>query len=104
MKRFSANSRALVHVELEHAKHSTRLGTWGDMLRMEQSNATLEPSEEQSVVSHGKAKVERRQSSFVEREGGNSGLSEVERERETEDELDAEAQIRSRAEDIARQI
>jgi hypothetical protein len=103
MKRFSTNSRALVHVQLEHAKHSTRVGALGDKLRAEQSNATLEPCEEQSVVSHGNAKVERGQS-FVEQELGNSGLSETEREREVEDELETEAQMCSRAEDIARQI
>ncbi|KAJ7246052.1 hypothetical protein C8J57DRAFT_1678815 [Mycena rebaudengoi] len=103
MKRFSTNSRALVHVQLEHAKHSTRVGALGDKLRAEQSNATLEPCEEQSVVNHGNAKVERGQS-FVQQELGNSGLSETEREREVEDELETEAQMRSRAEDIARQI
>ncbi|KAJ7246072.1 hypothetical protein C8J57DRAFT_1523951 [Mycena rebaudengoi] len=104
MKQFSTNSRALVHVQLEHATHSTRLGAWGDQVRVEQSTATLEPSEEQSAVSHGNAKAERGQSSSVEREGGNSGLGEAERERGAEDELDATAQIRSRAEDIVRQI
>jgi hypothetical protein len=108
MNRFSTNSPALVHAQLEHPKRLTRLGAWGDKLHVDDSNANLEPSEEQSVVSHGNAKVERGQSSFVEREGGNSGSSEPEKEREgereAEDEPDAEAQIRSRAEDIARQI
>jgi hypothetical protein len=104
MKRFSTDSRVLVHVQLEHAKHSTRLETWGDKLGVDQSHPTLEPSEERSVVSHGNAKVERGQPSFVEQELGNSGLSETEREREAEDELDAEAQMRLMAEDIACQI
>ncbi|KAJ7246068.1 hypothetical protein C8J57DRAFT_1725036 [Mycena rebaudengoi] len=104
MNRFSTNSPALVHAQLEHPKHLTRLGAWGDKLHVDHRNANLEPSEEQSMVSHGNAKVERGQSSFVEREGGNGGSSEAEKEREAEDELDAEAQIRSRAEDIARQI
>ncbi|KAJ7733995.1 hypothetical protein B0H14DRAFT_2995976, partial [Mycena olivaceomarginata] len=70
----------------------TKSTTWGG----EESNQSRS-FEEQSVVSHGGAGGARRKPSF-------SMLSLVDREAEGGEELDVEAQTRSRAEDIARQI
>ncbi|KAJ7782082.1 hypothetical protein B0H14DRAFT_2960585, partial [Mycena olivaceomarginata] len=75
MNRLSKNSRAPVHVQLGQEKKST---TW----------------EAES----------KKEASFVEPEPVQSMLSLVDREREGGEELDVEAQTRSRAEDIARQI
>ncbi|KAJ7508122.1 hypothetical protein B0H11DRAFT_2308324 [Mycena galericulata] len=85
MTRFSMNSRALMHGQLEQ-KNSTMWGAGGNKSRVEQSSAALKPVEVQSV------------------EPEQSGLSQAEREREGEEELDVEVQTRSRAEDIAGQI
>ncbi|KAJ7502154.1 hypothetical protein B0H11DRAFT_2223629 [Mycena galericulata] len=85
MKRFSMNSRAVVHVQLEHEKNSTTWGAESNKSRVEQSSAALKPFEEQSV--------------------SRVGLSQAEREREEEElDVDVEVQTRSRAEDIVRQI
>ncbi|KAJ7432716.1 hypothetical protein B0H11DRAFT_2378909 [Mycena galericulata] len=87
MKRFSMNSRAVVHVQLEHEKNSTTWGAESNKSRVEQSSGALKPFEEQSV------------------EPEQSGLSQAEREREEEElDVDVEVQTRSRAEDIVRQI
>jgi hypothetical protein len=101
MQRFSKPSRAPVHVQLEREKKSTTGGAESNKSRVEQSSATLKSFEEQSVMSHGGAGGARRKPSFVEQEPVQSVLSLAEQERE---ELDLEAQTRSRAEDIARQI
>jgi hypothetical protein len=104
MQRFSKNSPALVHVQLEREKKSTTWGAESNRSRVEQSSATLKSFEEQSVMSHGGAGGAGRKPSFVEQEPVQSVLSPVGREREGEEELDLEAQTGSRAEDIARQI
>jgi hypothetical protein len=104
MQRFSKPSRAPVHVQLEREKKSTTGGTESNKSRVEQSSATLKSFEEHSVMSHGGAGGARRKPSLVEQEPVQSVLSMAEREREEGEELDLEAQTRSRAEDIARQI
>ncbi|KAJ6547725.1 hypothetical protein B0H10DRAFT_2130769 [Mycena sp. CBHHK59/15] len=106
MKRFSTNSRAVVHVRLEQEKTSMPWRAGYKKPRADQSTGSSKPFEEQTAVSHGDAKAARGKPSFLEQEPEQSGLSEVERggEREVEEELDVEAQTRSRAEDIAKQI
>ncbi|KAJ7090670.1 hypothetical protein C8R44DRAFT_891840 [Mycena epipterygia] len=104
MKRFSKNSPAQVEFQL---KQETNLTTWeagGSMWRTEQSRVTTKSFGERSVVSQGGAGWADGKPSFVEHEPEQSGLIQAERERPEEEELDVEAQTRSRAEDIARQI
>jgi hypothetical protein len=91
MKRFSMNSSALVHVQLEQVKHST---TWGQG----EDKPHLEPR----VVSHGDAELARGKPAFLEQEPEQSGSSEA--EQGAAEELDAEAQMCSMTEDIAQQI
>ncbi|KAJ7307775.1 hypothetical protein DFH08DRAFT_1088569 [Mycena albidolilacea] len=99
MRRFSKNSRAVVHVQLEQGKQST---TWGGGLLVEQ-NSGVKTFEERSAVSQSDAGAAKGKPASVEQEQEpESGLSEVEQERE--EELDVEAQTRSRAEDIVQQI
>ncbi|KAJ7095530.1 hypothetical protein C8R44DRAFT_889952 [Mycena epipterygia] len=78
-KRFSMNSPALVGFKLNQETNSTTWGAGSNESHVEGSN-TSRP--------------------FVEQ----SGLSQAAWEREKEEELDVEAQTRSRAEDIVRQI
>ncbi|KAJ6495898.1 hypothetical protein DFH09DRAFT_1290309 [Mycena vulgaris] len=102
MKRFSRNSPAHVRLQL---KQETGLSTWaaeGNMSGVEQNSAAVKTFMEQSVASHGGGGGASGNPSFVEQEPEQSGLSKAEREGERE--LDVEAQTRSRAEDIARQI
>ncbi|KAJ7246045.1 hypothetical protein C8J57DRAFT_1725028 [Mycena rebaudengoi] len=97
MKRVSTNGGTLIRAPLEHAKHSTKY--------VEQSGATVEPFEEQTVVGRENAEV-RGKVSFVAEELEKGGVGEAEqvRDRDAQREPDAEAQMRSKAEDIARQI
>ncbi|KAF7369383.1 hypothetical protein MVEN_00267100 [Mycena venus] len=109
MRRFSMNSRAVVHVQLEQGKQSTTWGTWGGGLFAEQSSGG-KAFEERSAVSQSDAGAAKGKPALVEQEQEpDSGLSEAVRERERErereeEELDVEAQTRSRAEDIVRQM
>ncbi|KAJ7729444.1 hypothetical protein B0H16DRAFT_1586761 [Mycena metata] len=90
----SENSCGPMHVQLKRERNSTTLGTESNRSCMEQSSATLKSFEKQSVVGHGGAVGEPVQ----------SVTSLVERDREGAEDLDLEAQTRSMAEDIARQI
>jgi hypothetical protein len=99
MNRLSKSSRAPVHVQLGQEK-STTGGAESNKSHVEQSSATLKSFKEQSVVSHGSAGGARRKPSFVEQEPVQSMLSLMERG----EELDVEAQTRSRVDDMARQI
>ncbi|KAJ7714382.1 hypothetical protein B0H16DRAFT_1772867 [Mycena metata] len=98
----SNNSRAPVHVQLEREQKPTTWGAESNKSRVEQSSAPLKSLETQSVMSQGGAVGARRKPSFVEQEPVQSVISLAEREREEGEEL--EAQTRSLAEDIARQI
>jgi hypothetical protein len=99
MRRFSKNSRAVVHVQLEQGKQSTMSG--GGLL-VEQSSG-VKTFEERSAVSQSDAGAAKGKPASVEQDQEpESGLSEAEQERE--EELDVEAQMRSRAEDIVQQI
>ncbi|KAJ7273849.1 hypothetical protein C8J57DRAFT_1594476 [Mycena rebaudengoi] len=90
MRRFSMNSRAVVHVQLEQGKQSTTWGTGGGGLFAEQSSGGRS-FEELGAMSQSDAGAAK----------GKPALVEQERE---EEELDVEAQTRSRAEDIVRQM
>jgi hypothetical protein len=105
MRRFSMNSRAVIHVQLEQGKQSTTGGARGGGLFAEQSTGG-KAFEERSAVSQSDAGAAKGKPVLVEQEPEpESGLSEGEREREREEEeLDVEAQTRSRAEDIVRQM
>ncbi|KAJ7901071.1 hypothetical protein B0H14DRAFT_3422986 [Mycena olivaceomarginata] len=105
MRRFSMNSRAVIHVQLEQGKQSTTWGARGGGLFAEQSTGG-KAFEERSAVSQSDAGAAKGKPVLVEQEPEpESGLSEGEREREREEEeLDVEAQTRSRAEDIVRQM
>jgi hypothetical protein len=103
MERFSMNSRVLVHVQLEQGKNSSWKAE-GNKSRLEQGSAALTPFGEQSVGSHGSGGGARGKPPFVEQEPEQSGSSQAEQGREREEELDVEMQMRSGAEDIARQI
>ncbi|KAJ6566481.1 hypothetical protein B0H19DRAFT_1374035 [Mycena capillaripes] len=105
MRRFSTNSRAVVHVQLEQVKKSTTLGPGGGRLFTEQDTG-CKAFEERSAVSQCDAGAAKGKPALVEQEQEPEiGLSEMEREREREEEeLDVEAQTRSRSEDIVRQI
>jgi hypothetical protein len=105
MRRFSMNSRAVVHVRLEQGKQSTTWGTGGGGLFAEQSSGG-KAFGERSAVSQSDAGAAKGKPALVEQEQEpESGLSEAVREREREEEeLDVEAQTRSRAEDIVRQM
>jgi hypothetical protein len=99
MRRFSKNSRAVVHVQLEQGKQST---TSGGGLLVEQSSG-VKTFEERSAVSQSDVGAAKGKPASVEQDQEpESGSSEVEQERE--EELDVEAQMRSRAEDIVQQI
>ncbi|KAJ7722331.1 hypothetical protein B0H16DRAFT_1789724 [Mycena metata] len=104
LQRVSKNSRAPVHVQLKPEKKLTTGGAESNKSRVGQSSATLQSFEKQSVMSHGGAVGEGREPSFVEQEPVQSVTSLAERDREGAEGLDLEAQTRSRAEDIARQI
>jgi hypothetical protein len=107
MRRFSMNSRAVVHVRLEQGKQSTTWGTGGGGLFAEQSSGG-KAFEERSAVSQSDAGAAMGKPALVEQEQEpESGLSEAVREREQErdeEELDVEAQMRSRTKDIVRQM
>jgi hypothetical protein len=97
MKRVSTNNGAPMRAPLEHSKHLTKC--------VEQSGATSKPFEEQTVVSRENGEVTRGKASFAEElEKGGSNEAEPVRDQKAQDEPDAEAQMRSKAEDIARQI
>ncbi|KAJ7042747.1 hypothetical protein C8F04DRAFT_1390201 [Mycena alexandri] len=98
LQRLSKNSRAPVHVQLKPENKLTTGGAESNKSRVEQSSATLKSFEKESVMG------ERREPSFVEQEPVQSVTSLAERDREGAEELDPEAQTRSRVEDIARQI
>ncbi|KAJ7339109.1 hypothetical protein DFH08DRAFT_1082563 [Mycena albidolilacea] len=76
MNRFSMNSRALVHVQLEQKNSTWEAG--GNRSRLEQGSAAAKPFEEQSVGNHGGAGGARGKPSFVEQESEQSGLSQGE--------------------------
>jgi hypothetical protein len=105
MRRFSMNSRAVVHVQLEQGTQSTTWGTGGGGLFAEQSSRG-KAFEERSAVSQSDAGMAKGKPALVEPEQDpESGLSEAVREREREEEeLYVEAQTRSRAEDIVQQM
>ncbi|KAJ7090529.1 hypothetical protein C8R44DRAFT_891963 [Mycena epipterygia] len=106
MRRFSMNSRAVVHVQLKQGKQSTTWGSGGGGLFAEQSGGG-KAFEERSAVSQSDAGTAKGKPALVEQEQEpESGLREAvrEREREREEELDVETQTRSRAEDIVRQM
>ncbi|KAJ6448622.1 hypothetical protein C8R45DRAFT_1224631 [Mycena sanguinolenta] len=102
MQRFSMNSRALVHVQLEQENSTYDVG--GNKSRLEQSSVSITPWEEQNPGSHGGAGDATGKPSCVAPEPEQSGLSQAERAWEGEEEMDLEAQMGSRAEDITRQI
>ncbi|KAJ6452651.1 hypothetical protein C8R45DRAFT_1040469 [Mycena sanguinolenta] len=103
MRRFSMNSQAVVHVQLEQKKQSTTWGPGGSGLFMEQSSGS-KAFEERSAVSQSHTGTAKGKPLSVEQEPEpENGLSEAERERE-EEELEIEAQTRSRTEDIVRQM
>ncbi|KAJ7933401.1 hypothetical protein B0H13DRAFT_2262865 [Mycena leptocephala] len=91
VQRFSMNSSALVHVQMEQVKHSTMWGPGEDKPR-------LEPR----VVSHGDAELAGGKPPFLEQEPEQSGSSEA--EQEAGEELDAEVPMCSMSEDIGQQI
>ncbi|KAJ7263548.1 hypothetical protein C8J57DRAFT_1333796 [Mycena rebaudengoi] len=107
MRRFSMNSRAVVHVQLEQGKQSTTWATGGGGLFASQSSGG-KSFEERSAVSQSDARAAKGKPALVEQEQKpERGLCEAVREREwerEEEELDVEAQTRSRAEDIVRQM
>ncbi|KAJ7758992.1 hypothetical protein DFH07DRAFT_884430 [Mycena maculata] len=92
MKQFSTvNSSAPMHVELEHAKHLMTGEAGKGKSRLEHS-----------VVSYSDSDGAKGKPSFVEQEPEQSGFREA--ERGAAEELDAEVQRCSRAEDFVRQI
>ncbi|KAJ6585732.1 hypothetical protein B0H19DRAFT_1368941 [Mycena capillaripes] len=95
MKRLSVNSRALVHVQMEQAKHSTTWAAGSDRPRLEQG-----------VASNCDAEAVMGNSFFLDQELDQSGVSEteLEQEREAEEELGVEGQRQSMTEDIPCQI
>ncbi|KAJ7256655.1 hypothetical protein C8J57DRAFT_559397 [Mycena rebaudengoi] len=109
MRRFSMNSRAVVHVQLEQGKQSTTWATGGGGLFASQSSGG-KSFEERSAASQSDARAAKGKPALVEQEQEpERGLCEAVRERERErereeEELDVEAQTRSRAEDIVRQM
>jgi hypothetical protein len=107
MRRLSMNSRAVVHPRLELGKQSTTWGTGGGRLFASQSSGGIS-FEERSAVSQSDAGAAKGKPVLVEQEQEpESRLSEAvwEREREREEkELGVEAETRSRAEDIVRQM
>ncbi|KAJ6457221.1 hypothetical protein C8R45DRAFT_1032962 [Mycena sanguinolenta] len=102
LRRLSTNTRAVVHVQLEQGKQSTKWGPGNGELFVEQSSGG-KAFEERSAVSQSDAGAAKGKPVSVEQEQEpERGLSEAEREQE--EEQDAEAQTRSRAEDIVRQM